>query len=664
MAKKKDEVVSVDKQTLDKRISKYLTERKSWRDDLKQYWLEMDKCQEMYEFYKSESSNSDSNVSLNTPFAIIESMVSRANDVSMEITVKAEGENGLDKFENWISSVIKDAINDPDIAQYYGTFRKIKEKYTRSFLVVGNAAAEIGYCYKTQILDGEKRVIADNPFVRTRSYKDIVFNPTKQFDNSDIYYVDDFVTYNDLKNKEYKEEKDDKGNVKKSGLYMNLETLKKSLKDNDKFVEDSEESFVSGDKKISRKKSPIHIVTRWENAKMVVMAITSDDSGVIIREATDPFRIGTHNLLLSMDYVVEGRPYAYGEISAIYKPVRAQDTIVNQGIDIVNKYLQGSYVIDQSMDIDSFMLLLKYGGAMHGNPQNINVVPASTPPGQAFTTIDVLQQAIERTARFSPYSAGTPSSATDKTAGTKGGIQAIQAAAEPNFQVKLDAIEDSFMQPIARKYLMMIANLMGEDEIRKSLLKGENKEWIKATKGILMGKATIQDMVTAGLIDETEAQDFVTVTDPETGQKMPVEGADKAYVFDFDWIVKVSLDAQSSETKKQEADQLIQFIEWAKQMGVQFDPERTVTKVAYKKGFDEIDEIMLTEEEKQKKQQEMMAQQQAQQEQQMGQQQAQAQQAEAQSEQKNQIEQQKMAAQMQMKQMELHAKQPQMGGVL
>jgi hypothetical protein len=607
------------------RAVKYYNEFKSFRDDLKPYWTQMEKNEEMYQFYKREYKDSDSEISLNTPFSIVESQIAKENKTTIQVTVKAKGENGMEEFEKWIASTLKGAIEDPDIAALHGTFRKIKETFSRQLKVVGNSVAEINFCYRTEIINGEKKVIADNPYTKVRHWKSVVFNPTRQFNNSDVYYIEDWVKMSDLKSKEYTEGKDGKG----KGMYKNLAELQKSLDGTEKVSDDPEGiSFIAGSRKVARKNEPIHVITRWEGTKRTIIA----NGKVIIGEHVDPFKIGRHNLLLACRYLVVDRPYAYGEIDAIYKPVRAQDTIMSQSIDMVNKYLRGSYVNGPGIGVDEFMQVLEFGGVMQGDPTQIGLVPTNVPPAQAFQTIDVMQQAIERAARYSPYASGSTGQSSDKTQGTASGIASLQAAAEPNSQIQTDDMEEMFMQPLARLYLMMIANFMTEDDVRYALLEGQNKSWVKATKNILRGKATLQDMLASGMVSQQEIQELTMmeqpvldpmgqpVIDPQTGQPavqmVPIPGADKALVFDVDWLVDVKLDSQTAAGKEMETQKQMALIQFGQQMGVQFKPKDTVSYLGARQDFEHIDDLMLSDEEVQAQQQQQIQAQQMQQAQQ------------------------------------------------
>jgi hypothetical protein len=123
--------------------------------------------------------------------------------------------------------------------------------------------------------------------------------------------------------------------------------------------------------------------------------------------------------------------------------------------------------------------------------------------------------------------------------------------------------------------------------------------------------------------------------DPMTGEPMmqpvPIPGAEKAFTFDVDWLVDVRLDNQSAADKDQEITKEVGIIQLGQAMGVQFDPQRTITYLAHKQGFEEIEELYLTPEEVQQQQSQMMMQQdqmmQQQQQQVQGEQQMQAQEA-------------------------------------
>lgn len=649
----KDETITSPE---DNTTQKYIGEFNTWREDLRPFWKQIDKNQQMYEFYKSEGSETSSDISLNTTFSIIESIIAKANESTLSVTVKAKGNNETQQFEEYVSGVLKDAIEDPDVAYIKGTFRKKKEQFIREFLVKGNAFAEMNYCYMTGIVNGDKKVLADNPYITILPYKSVIFNPSKQADASNVYYIEKHVSWSELKTSEY-----DKKTGK--GIYSNLSSLKNKIDTTGKLSDDTDVKYVSGNQQITKKNESIHILERWEGAKLIVIA----NKDTIIREVYDPFKIGGHPLLIGMNYVIEGRPYAYGEIDPIYKPVRAQDTIVNQNIEIINKYLRDGYAIGPNIDIDAFIQVLESGGVVSvGDTKDISVIPHNVPPQQAFMQIDNIQQAIERAARFSPYSAGIPNQATDKTSGTATGINSMQRASEPNFQIKLDAVEECLMQPLGRMYLRCIGNLMGEDEIRYTILRGKSNEWASATKGMLTGKATLDDLVTVGYLNKEKVDLLLQLQSvdengmPEidvNGEPVPKYSKGmKTIAFDVDWVIDVKLDNQSKADKERDTQVKMAWMQFAMQVGAQFDPDKItelVSLIGREQGIEDPEQYFLTAEQKQ---QQMMEQEQMQ----VQQQQQSQQQQQMQDQQNMEIEMAKkkaeLDAQMQQKQLEHQSK--------
>ncbi len=591
----------------------YYEEWKKWRAELEPYWPEIDKAQEMYEFYKREYSETSAEITLNTPFSIIESMVARFNDTTLTVTAKALGLDGLDEFEEYTSSLTHDSFEDPDVAFYKGSFRKLKEMGAREFLAKGNLFVEDNYFHKVD--EKTDKVLADNPYGQILPFKSYTFNPAYAADESPVQYLEKHVAYSDLKKQEERDvEKpnpDGKPVKTKKGLYKNLTELKRLAEKAEKIIDAQDEYYYSDGKKISRKVEPITLLERWEGAKLCVIACIGNGK-TIIREAIDPKKTGNSGIYVAMNYKIAGRPYAYGEVTPIYRLVRAQDTVVSQDIEVINRYLRPTvFVNDTEADLDSIVLLMERGGAGFGDYTKIGSPQLNLPPGQAFQSIDMLQQAIERTARYSPYANGGTSQVTDKTQGTATGIQALQTAAEPNFQVKIDALQDSWLRPSARNRLKMIANVMSPVDIRYTYLRGQEPKWVQATKGILMGQATIGDMVTVGMIKPQELEDpaFVSELLAEFQLTDPQQLLEETVIFDTDWIIDVKLDSQSAADKEADLNAEIGIIQFGQQLGVQYSPERTATYFAHKRNFARHDDLMLTEEEKQQQQQEILTQQ-------------------------------------------------------
>lgn len=532
-------------------VARYIKEQSAWREELKSYWDQIEDCQEMYDSYESVD---DYSLKMETAKGLVEGTISKLNIVDFTVNIKAKGTNDVDQIGEYVSSLVKDAMIDPDVAAIEGSFRKKKEMVARDYLIKGNAFAEVQYLYKTQIINGKKRVVADNPYIEPIDYHKVIFNPAYYADNSPVYYIEKHASWDYIKNNQYDE-------ATGRGLFRNLAELKKAVTDNGKLTDDIDIQNVSRSKKLNRKNEPIKLVFRWEGAKLCVFA----EDKVIIREDWDPFKIGRHNLLTLMNYKITNRPYAYGEIDQIFGQVKAQELVLTQSVKAIDRYLKPALTVDPAipnLDYDGIMDVVANGGVYPIPPGSIANVPNDLPPQQAFSIIDVIQQAVERGSRYSSYSFGITGQSSDKTGGTASGIQSLQRAAEPNFAQKLDDINDSLMIPMARIYLQMIGNLMSPDEIRYTYLRGKTSGWVTVTKSILTGEASLTDFLQAGLITQQEFNDFVT---DEYGYHQDLE---KKIIFDVDWAVDVTMKPDFEADQQRQLTAKMNWQGLAKALGV------------------------------------------------------------------------------------------------
>jgi hypothetical protein len=631
-----------------------------WHEELKLYWPGIDKMQDMWEFFKSEKEKSPSKISLNTGFAVVESMVAKANEINIKIGAEAHGINGLEEVADYVAAVTKSIIYDKDIAQIYSTFRKRAEMHVRDYFIKGTAFSEDQYCYKTQIIDGVKKVIADNPYTLPLDYKSVTFNPAYHADSSPVYWVEKHTTWKALKDNEY-DEKTGKG------LYVNLGALKENCDKSGKLVDHIDLKVIQDGKKRSRKVEPIQLLIRWDGCKMTIIA----DQNVIIRQATDPFKTGRNNLHISMNYKVIGRPYAYGELDPIYKSVRAQDTIVNQNIASINKYLEPGFTYDPndiSVNVDQIMDVLEFGGLAPAKKDSVTAITRVLPPNQAFQTIDELQLAIERTARYT----GVSSQSTDMTRGTASTLQEVNKNAAPDFQTKLDDLQDSYYEPVCTTAFQMVVGLMGKDDVRRAKLMGKKPIWVEAAKNLLQGKLNVEALYKAKVIDEKAYQEYIAepVIDPMTGQPAvdpqtgePVATANpelaKTQLFDVDWLITVTLDNQAEQDKAEKVKKKQEWFMQAQQMGLPVDAKKFMLDMAQEIDIEDPDQYLKDEVTVQQEQEQMSQERQGQmqQEQEQGMQQEQmkhqmnmeAKQADVQA--KQQMTQAQIEAQMQMAQM-------------
>lgn len=592
-----------------------------WKSSVQPEWEEIRRWDEMYQFYKREGSETFSDVSMNQAFSIVENYVARLNDTSMTVNARAHGTNDMGIFERYIGNVIQSTVFDAKVEDEMGPFRKVKELWERDFLVKGNAVAEVTYCHVVRRNgSGVEKVVASNPATRPLPLFSVIGQPWKTHMTSDEYFVEKFVTFKYLQDNEKTKENP-------NGIYENVGSLQLSIAEDGRLTRTStdQRKIING-VEMPVQEPPIRLLEHHVGPWMRVYA----NERVKIRDVYDPFKLGTHPLILGMNYNVDGRYYAYGEIAAIYKPIRAQDTIINQRIQTVNQYLRPRTAVDPNIgpDLDMVALIMEKGGVFYADPNSIKTIETQLPPSVAYTETTELQRGVELAARSSAYSSGIANSTSDTTQGTKGGILALQSANEPNFQIKLDGVKDMFLRPICRKYLPMIGNLMGKDDLKYGEMQGEDRPWLAATKNMLLGIVTLKDLHTVGMLTDAGFAAYTTtpVLDPATGQPpidpqtgqpavnpqtgqpltQPIPGSESAHMVEVDWLVDVTLDMRSSSEKQTRLQNLQNMIKFLADFGVHMNPARLEAFIEPKmEELKGLSTVILTQEEQQQQSSQM-----------------------------------------------------------
>ena len=155
---------------------------------------------------------------------------------------------------------------------------------------------------------------------------------------------------------------------------------------------------------------------------------------------------------------------------------------------------------------------------------------------------------------------------------------------------------------------------MGDDEVRYGYIQGEDKPWIAATKNVFLGKPSLSDLHTIGMINDAQFTGLTTtpVLDPTTGQPplnpqtgqpaldpqtgMPpvtqIPGSDKASIIELDWIIDVTLDQKSAHDRQAKLQNFMSAITYLQGLGVHVSPERAAALMEKKddnlKGLDGI----------------------------------------------------------------------------
>lgn len=461
---------------------------------------------------------------------------------------------------------------NPDVVQDSGTMRSKLKMAGREFGVLGNTCVETFY-----------NSDAESPDIRVIPIEDVVFNPTKSLKRSERYYIRQYV---DMEYLEDLEEIKEDGKVVK-GLFKNLDKLKESLQEASVIPNDPTPNWVNryGSNQYDRPVGKILLISVWDDDKLCQIA----NWNYIIREVEDPMQIEDDPLDFAMDIEVPKIPYAFSILDFINGLTTAKDLILNQVVDYGAKALNPPIFVDPSvspLNRQTLRNAWKTGGIVLVNPQQAGHLPMSPLPPVGFDLMNYIQQRSESVTGIGAYLGGVPNQASDKTKGTKGGVEALISQAASPVQDRQQNIEESIIEPVINKMLKMTGAMMGQNEEKWIFVSGQEKKWVKVTSGLLTGKIKLPDLVTAGLISEEDAARATTmIEDADENPKTKV-------LFDVEWIVRVETGSMAEIDSAKDIDNLNNWVGFNAQFGVPMDLVKISKELALRSGIKEPDQYL------------------------------------------------------------------------
>jgi hypothetical protein len=184
------------------------------------------------------------------------------------------------------------------------------------------------------------------------------------------------------------------------------------------------------------------------------------------------------------------------------------------------------------------------------------------------------------------YMSGVPNQVSDKTAGTKGGIEALIDQSTSPVKDRQQNIEESIIEPMINKWLKMVGATMSETDIKWILMTGESPHMIKVTKGLLTGKIKLTDLMQADIIKPEEVQAYVDL--------MMQNGKDpeKDVLFDVDWMIRVETGSLAEQDTSKDVENKKMLLELALSTGVPVDIEKMWKDIALDAGMKEPDQYI------------------------------------------------------------------------
>jgi hypothetical protein len=545
---------AVTEKGLESIVQKYIAEYTRWRSALLPYWQDrFDRNYRQYTAY-TETKGTETKISDPTAPELIEKAVTRYFERDPKFFLLSRGHKIPKFLERVIIGTAEYIWTNPETVQSTGTMRSKLKKVGREFSVIGNVGTETFY-----------NLESDSPDFRHTAIEDVVFDPTRTLKTSKVYYLRRMVTIEFLKdNAEIQRD----GKVV-SGIFKNIDQIEKMFEG---AKEKSQTPIIErrGQTLAETKEGPIELISRYEGAKVCrfIKNAEKDNQGGLILQEFENKVLKEDPLDFAMDIEVGKVPYAFSFLDFINGLTAAKDMTLNQIIDYSAKLLNPPLFADPSLGPISKLTLAnawRLGGLVFAAPNQADHKPMPPLPSSAFDMLNYLQQRSEQVTSIGSYLGGVPNQASDKTKGTLGGIQTMLQQAIGPVRDRQQNIEESIVEPIINKMLKMAGALMGKDEIKWVLITGQSPEYVKVTRGILLGEITVRDLELAELVDPLDAQQIRAI--------LQAKGADpETYpIFKSDFLIRVEAGSMAEADTEAEIDNFKSWVEFNYQMGIPMD---------------------------------------------------------------------------------------------
>jgi len=503
---------------------------------------------------------------------LVERVIQKLFEKEPKFFVETKGANLPPEVKNVITALAEFIWSNQDMVQSTGTMRSKLKVGAREFCVTGNMAIETYW-----------NMVSDAPDLRNIAVEDVIFNPSKNLKTSNRYYVRQFVSLDYLRdNVEIKQDGEVVTGLFKSSVIKKLE---RQFEDNDGFKQDptSQQVNRSGSDKVQNV-DQIPLITMYEGADYCRFVLAGDEMEPLeIQEGTNDV-LKTHPLSFAMDIEVPKQPYAFSILDFLSGLIKAKNMFLNQIVDYGSKVLNPPTIVDPNVgpqNLRTVANMYKLGGIVTVPKDAISHMTMPSFGDFGFNVLDWIEGRSESVSGIGAYLAGVPNQVSDKTLGTKGGIQALISQSTSPVSDRQQNIEESIIEPFVNKSLKMMGATMSDRDFKWVLVGGESQRWVKATKGFLTGDIKLQDLMDANVIDGPEVQAMVNF--------MMEQGKDPAndVIFDADWIIRVETGSLAESDTQKEIENKRMVMELGVQMGVPIDAEKMWKDIAIDAGLKE-----------------------------------------------------------------------------
>jgi len=562
------------KKTKKTRVEEYRDEFSGWKDVLEKYFRRFN---DNYKRYTNVNETIGTKAKISDPVApeLIERVIQKLFQRDPKFFAESRGKSLTREIKQVMSSAIEFLWSNPDMIQATGTMRSKLKVGGREFCVTGNMCTEVYWNH-----------ITDTPDMRVIPIEDVIFDPTKTLKSSPVYYVRQYVSLDYLKdNKEIRKDGKPVTGIFDAGAIKKLEIR---LKDSTKRRDISRDINRSGGN-YEEPEDMLLLISRYEGSKVCRFIWEDDEEEPLVVQEFDNAVLGTHPLQFAMDVEVPKEPYGFSILDYLGGLIKAKDMFLNQMVDYGSKVLNPPLFVDPSIApvyLKTIANAWKLGGVVLAPPQQADHKPMPPLNNQPFDMLNYIEQRAESVTGIGAYLAGVPNQTSDKTQGTKGGIEALINQSVSPVQDRQINIEESIIEPAVNKWLKMTAATMGENEFKWVMITGEESKWIKVTRGLLMGKIKLVDLMTAGLVEDEEVQNLVYAM-IENG-----EDPEKDILFDVDWMIKVETGSLAEVDSQKEIENKQMVISTGMQMGLPLDMEKLWKDLAVDAGVKEPEQYL------------------------------------------------------------------------
>lgn len=265
------------------------------------------------------------------------------------------------------------------------------------------------------------------------------FSPSgKSLQSKHWVIIKDYKTIAELK------ELNDKSGIER---YKNLDSLAKHTAESDEYAQynASRNRLVSEQDPISAD-STIAQIEVWHCFEKDTNTITTiaPKANLVLREIHNPYWHGKYPIV---DFEIKPRPHDFwGEgIFEVGRQLQAAtNSVINHYMDNMNLSMDGMIMHDELTTIYNYTI--QPGGELiYAGPKPEQFKFPAPDPTQLRVIDEYLSRALDEIT-ITPYAAGTPNAASDKTQGTKGGIMALQAAADDLLALMKNCFKTSLRQ--------------------------------------------------------------------------------------------------------------------------------------------------------------------------------------------------------------------------